>query len=347
VTPIAIEVAADLRPLLQPDDGELDRQFAQYLTDMREGLRHLFGFEVPSTRLRINDSDMPVGTYLIMLREIPLVMGTVDPSRGLCDATIDRLVSLNIKGEEAVNPANGNECSWVNQGDWQKVKDADLRIWSPKEYIVLHLSAVIRKNLVEFAGIQTVAQLLKEKVKERYSRSLTAQGGLPRFTGVIQALLSEEVPIKDLPAICDRYLESERLPTHEIPEEIRCLEVVRKDIIGNMPGTPIYRLGDRFVALIAGGIRRAGEAAVLALKPEPTQEALTAVREEVAKLPRTAKNPVLFVEDWRIRAFVRKLVELEFPHLWVLSRREALAPDSMPVLATIELQSGGRPGKRL
>jgi FHIPEP family len=346
VTPIALEAAADLRPLLQPDEGELDRQFAQLLADMRGGLRHLFGFEVPSIRLRINDTDMPPGTYLIMLREIPLVMGTVDPSRGLCDAIVDRLASLNIEGDTAVNPANGNECSWVRQGDWQTVKDAGFRIWSVKEYIILHLQAVIRKNLVEFAGIQTVAQLLKDKDKERYSRILTAQGGLPRFTSVIQALLSEEVPITALPQICDCYLEHQRLPTHEIPEEIRCLEVVREDLFGNAPDTPIYRLGERLVVLIAEGIRPDGEAAVLALKPEPTQDALSAVRTEVTKLPPTAKNPVLFVEDWRMRTFVRKLVELEFPNLWVLSRREALAPDSRPVLATIELSSGGRPGKR-
>ena len=274
------------------------------------GLRHFFGCEVPSVRLRINDTDMPPGTYLIMLREIPLVMGTVDPSRGLCDATVERLASLHIEAERATNPANGNECSWVHEADWQKVKDAGFRIWSAKEYIVLHLSSVIRKNLAEFAGIQSVAQLLKDKDKERYSRILTAQGGLPRFTSVIQSLLVEEVPITALPQICDCYLESEHLPTHEIPEQIRCLEVVRKDIPGNAPDTPIYRLGDRFIALLAEGIRPDGEAAVLALKPEPTQEALSAVRTEVNKLPPTAKNPALFVEDWRMRAFVRKLVEL-------------------------------------
>jgi type III secretory pathway component EscV len=54
------------------------------------------------------------------------------------------------------------------------------------------------------------------------------------------------------------------------------------------------------------------------------------------------RNPVIFVEDWRMRPFVRKLVELEFPHLAVLSRREAVAPDSRQVLATIEVEP--RPG---
>jgi flagellar biosynthesis component FlhA len=278
-----------------------------------------------------------------MLREIPLVSGNIDLTRGLCNETVDRLALLNVKGEEAVNPANGSECAWVSQEDWQKVKDAGLDIWTPAEYIVLHLSAVIRKNSAELVGIQSVASLLKEKAEEVYSKIFSAQGGLPRFTSVIHALLSEEVPIKELPSICDCYLNRLNLPTYEIPEEIRCLDAVRKDILGNTPDTPIFRLGEQLVSLLAQGIQRDGEAAVLALEPEPTQDALAAVRKEVTNLPPTSRNPVLFVEDWRMRPFARKLVELEFPHLAVLSRREAVSSDSMPVLATIEVESRPRP----
>jgi flagellar biosynthesis protein FlhA len=226
------------------------------------------------------------------------------------------------------------------------VKDAGLHIWRPAEYIVLHLSAVIRKNPAELVGIQAVAELLKDKATERYSSILSAQGGLPRFTSVIQALLAEEVPVRELPSICDCYLVSQNLRTYEIPEEIRSLEAVRKDIPGNSPDTPIYRLGENLVSLIGQGIQRNGEAAVLALEPEPTQDALTAIRNEVANLLPTSRNPVLFVEDWRMRSFVRKLVELEFPHLAVLSRREAYAPDSRLVLATIEVESRPRPENR-
>jgi type III secretory pathway component EscV len=78
---------------------------------------------------------------------------------------------------------------------------------------------------------------------------------------------------------------------------------------------------------------------VLAIEPQLTQDALTAVRSEVAQLAPIAKNPVLMVDDWRVRSFVKKLVELEFPHLAVLSKREAVSPDSRLVLATIEVES--------
>jgi flagellar biosynthesis component FlhA len=216
----------------------------------------------------------------------------------------------------------------------------------PRAIHVLHLFAVVRKNAAEFVGPQAVANLLKSKAEDRYSAIMSGNGGLPRFTSVLQALLAEEVPIKELSSICDCYLGNLDLPTYDIPEQIRCLEPVRKDLLGNSPDTPVWLLGKNLVSVINRGILRDGEAAVLAVEPEPTQDALTAVRNEVTNLPPTSRNPVLFVEDWHMRPFVRKLVELEFPHLAVLSRREALAADAMPVLATVEMDLRARPGKR-
>jgi hypothetical protein len=342
VTPIAIEAAANLGPMLMGDGPELHSEFAQQMAEMRAELRHLLGVEIPAARVRLNESDMPPGSYLFMFHEVPLVMDTLPIGRGLCSATVERLKVLGFQGEPAVNPANDNKCSWVAEDDWTRLKDAGFAMWSQGEYIVLHLSACIRKNLTEFAGIQAVASLLQKKGGEDYAKIRAAPGGLSRFTGMIQALLSEEVSVRNLGAICECYFERQRLPAYEIVEEIRALEAIRVGLFGNTADTPILRLGDKFAALIRDGIILHGEAAVLALEPEPTQAAISAVRTVVGELPVASKNSVLFVDDWRMRSFVRKLIEVEFPHLWVLSRREAVAPDTRPVLATIELDEPGR-----
>jgi type III secretory pathway component EscV len=46
---------------------------------------------------------------------------------------------------------------------------------------------------------------------------------------------------------------------------------------------------------------------------------------------------VLIVDDWRLRPFVRSLIEIEFPQLAVVSRREVGATE---VVATVELRDG-------
>jgi hypothetical protein len=58
---------------------------------------------------------LPDGTYIIMINEIPLVSVNVSLDKVLVNDTVDRLTLLNIKGEEAVNPANGSECAWIPQ----------------------------------------------------------------------------------------------------------------------------------------------------------------------------------------------------------------------------------------
>jgi tetratricopeptide (TPR) repeat protein len=341
VTPIAIEAAMNLKNLLVVN-GDLEPQFAQEIKRLRRTFEEILGFSIPSVRVRMNESDMPPGSYLIMIGEIPLVMETVSLTRGLCDQTVDWLKDHSIRGEEAVNPANGTECAWIEQEDWPRAKEAGASVWTPAQYIGLHLSGVIRKNATELIGIQAAADLLSQGVPEKRSLILASPGGLPRFTSVLQALLAEEVSIKPLPSICDCYLENITLPTHEIAEKIRSVEAVRGSLPGNTPNAPIYRLGEDLASLIADGIQRNGEATVLALEPQPTQDALAAFRADVAKLAPTAKNPSLFVEDWQMRPFVRKLVELEFPHLAVLSRREVSSPDTRPALGTITLASRSR-----
>ena len=77
------------------------------------------------------------------------------------------------------------------------------------------------------------------------------------------------------------------------------------------------------------------DACVLALEPEPTQKIITAVRNTVNNLPKTSINPVIMVKQNNIRRPVRKLVELEFPHLVVMEENEIIS--SVNSLDTIKL----------
>jgi flagellar biosynthesis component FlhA len=89
----------------------------------------------------------------------------------------------------------------------------------------------------------------------------------------------------------------------------------------------VYRLAQDYVALIRENIQRDGDAAVLALEPEVTQEALTAVRNEINRLSSRSAKPVILVDDWKIRPFVRALIEPEFPQVRVVAEREVAAVD--------------------
>src|SRR5205823_2527857 len=110
-----------------------------------DGLFYELGVRYPGLRVRGNEGDLPKGAYIIMINEIPLVMGTVDQAKILVNDTAERLRLLNIPGEPATNPANGNDCAWVSVEHQNLCEQAGLTTWDASGYMVLHLSAVLRK----------------------------------------------------------------------------------------------------------------------------------------------------------------------------------------------------------
>ena len=60
---------------------------------MRDGLFYELGVRFPGIRVRGNETDMPASSYLIMVNEIPLVMGTVNIDKVLVNDTAEGLGS--------------------------------------------------------------------------------------------------------------------------------------------------------------------------------------------------------------------------------------------------------------
>ncbi len=170
VTPIALEVASDLIPLVE-DTGEGSKFLGEMIPMMRDGLFYELGVRFPGIRVRGNETDMPPGSYLIMLNEIPLVMGTVSQDKVLVNDTVERLRLLNIDGEPATNPANGNECAWVDAQYQEVAEQAGLTTWDAAGYIVLHLSSVLRKNGAEFVGIQETMNMLEQLEQAEFDQT--------------------------------------------------------------------------------------------------------------------------------------------------------------------------------
>lgn len=326
VTPLAVEIAADLIPHITLEKDQ-DTRFQLLLNQVRDDFRKVYGVKVPGLRLRGNETDMPPGSYLIMINEIPLVMGTLALDKGFCNATPVELRAFNIKAEAAVNPDNGMEASWIYREDWEQVEKSGYMVLDFMEYLILHLGGVIRKNLSEFTGIQEVRDLLETTAPALLQPVSEARGGIPRFASCLNTLLNEELPVNSLNILATKYLNVIAEPAYIITEKLREAAPIQNHLIREQSNWKVFTLGPQLSSLIAGNIISNGDAAVLALLPERTQEALSAVRAALQTGSRQLYRPVLLVEDPGIRMFVKKLIELEFPHVKVITRKEAEAVD--------------------
>jgi type III secretion protein V len=341
VTPIALEVAADLVPLV--DDTGGSNFLNELIPMMRDGLFYELGVRYPGLRVRGNDGDLPPGSYIIMVNEIPLVMGTVDKNKCLVNDTPDRLRLLGIDADPAQNPANGNACGWINMDQRKLAEDAGLTTWDAPGYIVLHLSAVLRKNAAEFVGIQETQNMLEqlEQAFPALVKEVVPKAVSPfQLTDILRRLVEEEISIRDLRNILQALAEWGPVEndTVMLTEYVRAAlkRYISHKYTRGQSTLIVYLLDPQIEETVRSSVQHTSSGSYLALEPEITQEILAAVRNEVGNLPPSAQQPVVLT-TMEIRRYFRKLVELEFPHLAVLSYQELSPEMNIQPIARISL----------
>jgi type III secretory pathway component EscV len=348
VTPVAIEADDKLFPKGEgwSDSHEL---FVKYIPEMRARIEAGMGVRVPGVRVRGNETDLPSNAYLIMLNEVPLVMGTVDPQRKFCPsyAMATKVFQTSLPDrEQAPNPVTGEkDGAWVEEHEWKRLESAGVPLWDSFEYMTRHLESVLRDNLIAFVGFEEVHgrhKLLADwcDKDEGSGRKDLVNNALPdlnrrvRFVQVLQGLLKEHVPVTNLRGIIEAF------QCHDSADNdvIRVVEAVRLVLRDDLPGArdsrPILKLSPAFEEEVKRWIRQSDGKTFFAIPPENTQELLSAMRAGV-----TARNQsglVIATATVGIRPFVRRLIELEFPRIMVLSSEE-LGVDRLPdISGTIE-----------
>ncbi len=324
VTPIALEADARLFPEGE-DNSAVDRLVNVVLPAMRERIRERTGVRVPGVRIRSNEGELGEGGYLLILHEVPIVFGTVQPSQKYCP-DVDGCRQLGIEVEATANPGEDGEGMWLDETLWQRAEQAGLPLWDPYETMIFHLEAVIRQHLDTFVGLQEAQNLLElwsEGDTNRQALLGRAFGGSEdkvRFVQVLQALVKEGVPVVDLGTILTIFAEENPGSSEvtDIVEKVRF--ALRPHLPGNEGDRLLVGLSSEFEEVVRRGIGEQQGKRFLAIPPQETQELLSAVRSGLAR--QSGKRLALVLRDFALRPFVRRLTEIEFPLLPVLSQRE-------------------------
>ena len=324
VTPVAMEVAADLIPLIEGKDGGLKDTLQTLVDQMRKKVLNVFGVKVPGIRFRGNETDLPDGTYIIMVNEIPLVSGNIDPNQKLFPGSLDEIKFLGIQGKEVRDPLTGEEAYWINEKDIEKLGTLKNNLWDTLEYPIRHLESVLQRNLAEFLGHQEVNDLIYECCPEKLQHYDNHPENLTKLTILLRGLVSEKVPITEFKTIL-KYFE-----THDQDEKnltnvinnIRLIPEIKKVLPGNREKTHFKKLSTRLESEFQNAIHIDHGKYFLAISPEKTQDVLIAVRKKIVD----AENIAIVVENTQLRPLVGQLLKLEFPNTPVISREELLQP---------------------
>lgn len=328
-SPISLEVGSQIIPFV--DDSKDGGRFINELIPLlRHGLYYELGVNFPGIQVRGQTVDMEPEAYVININEVPVARGKIMQGCILVGEPLEQLQLFNITGKETIHPIDGSIVTWVSDKFKEVAVQAGFRMWDVAEYLILHLSHVLRKHAHEFLGLQEIQNLLNELekshpalVKELVPKVITVL----QLSEIFQRLVQEEVAIRDLKNIFStlaQWAEIER-NTLMLTEHIRggLKRYITHKYAGHGNTLAIYLLDPRIEDMVRDAIRTTEKGNYLALDPEITQELIEAVGKEIAShpFPPGARPPVILTTV-EIRRYFRKIIELEFPQLSVLSYQE-------------------------
>jgi tetratricopeptide (TPR) repeat protein len=320
VVPIALEISGDLIPLYERLDGP---GFTE-VHHMRQRILEQTGVSLPGVRVRGNESDMPPASYLVMLEEVPWVF------RQLPQGCVFTSLLQPVLEQRGV-PIVARETSLWLAGAWVRAEHRQMLgdyAWTVEEFVARDLERIVFQSLHLFCGHDEVLLRLAGSSSSS-ARAIAANDQLlTAFTLALQRMLEEGLSTADFDELCAGIIEhwSDTVDVETAVSRLRLLPVVRARLPGNQRHRRLIPLDSRLDRELERSVEDGGG---LHLEPTRTQAILGAVR---ALVDPGSPNWVLVTSSGRLRPWLRKLVELEFPLLHVTTPAE-LEPERMRALA--------------
>jgi type III secretion protein V len=343
--PMAIVVSRELSHLVDKNTPEGVR-FRAEIPKLRNALYYDLGVMVPFCYVG-GDAPITPNEYYIAVKEVPVGTGSLRPDCVYVNDSAENIRVFGIEGENVNNPADLRPGAWIPSDQRHIAETAGLRVWEPADVMLLHLSRIMRRYAHDFIGIQEaqgyldfVSRGMPKLVEETIGKVIT----IHQFTDVLQRLVQEGISIRDTKSILDALSEWGRIEKDPVmlTEHIRA--AMRRYISFRYAlGSDtlfVYLLDPEIEDVIRGAIRRTSTGSFLSLDPTIAHDILDAIRREIAEQPPTAQQPVI-VTDMELRRFVRKMVELEFQNLAVLSYQELTPELNIQPIGRISMRSGG------
>jgi flagellar biosynthesis protein FlhA len=319
VDPLELELSADIIDLVDPSAGGdlLDRVKA-----LRRKIASDLGVVVPPVRTRDN-LDLPLRTYAIRLFGVEVARGEAPPGTVL--AIGDRLE--NLPGQRTQEPVFGLAAVWVPVELRSQAELAGATVVDRSSVLTTHLAEVVRQHASRLLGREDV-RMLVDAVKRTHPAVIEemtpAQLSLGEVQRVLQALLEEQVSIRDLVRIFEALSLRARLS-----KDIDGLVDAARQVLGPAVVAPYAERG--VVSVLSfepvleqrmlEGLRTGDDGGFLALDPDVAQGVLTQLAQLSQAAEQESVNPVLACAP-QLRAAVRRMVSPSLPRLPVVSYTE-------------------------
>lgn len=340
--PVIIECGSGLSELIRNAQKSKGTSFIDLMIPkMRQALYSDLGVRFPGVHVRTDSPILEKDEYSIHLNEVPIVRGKVLEGYVLTNESEENLNRYNLPFTTYKNSL-GLPSLWVEEAHKELLQKAGIKFWGPLEVMILHLSYFFRHYANEFVGIQEVKSMLEfmEKSFPDLVKEVTRLIPLQKMTDIYKRLIQEQISIKDLRTVMESLAEWAQTEK----DTVLLTEYVRSSLkryisykySQGQTVLSVYILDPEIEDMVRGAIKQTSAGSYLALDPDSVQLILQGVRNTVAPPPPGGQPPVLLTAI-DVRRFVRKLIEMEFTNISVVSYQEIIPEIRIQPLGRVQI----------
>ena len=337
---IGLEVGYRLIPLVDKAQGGA---LLGRIKGVRKKLSQELGFLMPSVHIRDNLDLMP-NIYRITLMGVTIAEAEIHPDREL--AINPGQVFGSIDGIAGKDPAFGLDAIWIEASQKDYAQTLGYTVVDASTVVATHLNQVLQKHANELLGHEEVQQWLDQlaKVSPKLSEELVPNTvSVSLLLKVLQNLLLEDVPIRDMRSIAEALVNVTTKSTDTTLLTELCRQGMRRMIIqnicGNEPEIPVITLEPDLEQLLLKSVQQSqknGGMDDMGMILEPRiVETLQRSLNESAQRQEMLGKPAILLVSGPLRPVLAKFVRFGIEQLKVLSYQEIPNNKQITIVATV------------
>jgi flagellar biosynthesis protein FlhA len=327
--PLSLEIGYGLIPLVDGPSGELLGK----VKAMRRQLATELGFVVAPIHIKDNLQLRP-HEYSFMIRGTEIARGEVMMGNWLAVASGN---AEAIEGIPTKEPAFGLPAFWIEEKDVEKAQLAGYMVVDTATVIGTHLTELIRVHSWELLT-RAETQKLLDNISKTYPKIveelIPGNLSLGVVQRVLQSLLKERVPIKDIMTIFDTLLDySPNVKDHEsLTEFVRqaLSRTITKQYVNEDGKLPVFTLDPTYEKLLTqseGGVT-----------PDVINKLVKSIESVLSSGKLKGAQPVILCSA-NIRKYLRRIVERISSSFVVLSSSEIVSTTSLDVRGMVKYEN--------
>ncbi|MCF6208712.1 MAG: flagellar biosynthesis protein FlhA [Ghiorsea sp.] len=282
VDPVRLEVGYGLIDLVE---GSGDGNLLERLQTVRRQIAQEIGFVLPPVHIKDN-LQLGVGDYRVLVRGAEVGRSEIRPRNLL--ALEGQVAGMRVEGVPTQEPAFGLPALWITQDKRQQAELSGYTVVEPVTVVVTHITEILRVHAAEMldrAQTRELVEMLSERYPKVVDEIVPAQVSYGLLQNVLQRLLSEWVPIRDLLLIIETIADG----LNEQKDMLMLVEKVR------------IKLGR---SIIERYLDEQNELAVFTIDPAVEQS----MSERLAQAPAGTMNLPLDFNQWQ--RFITRFTEI-------------------------------------